>query len=77
MKSLKSFSARLVLWLRIMLTGRTHLVIFKAVKEAFETLKQKGTIPEEFKSTEGGLFREATEMLGLPGIYEKEKRYRS
>jgi len=61
----------------IMLTGRTHLVIFKAVKEAFETLKQKGTIPEEFKSTEGGLFREATEMLGLPEIYEMEKRYRS
>ena len=61
----------------IMITGRTHLVIFKAVKEAFETLHHEGTIPEEFKTTEGGLFKEAIDMLGLPEIYEMEKRYQA
>ena len=60
---------------KIMITGRTNLLIYKAVKEAFETLKEKGTVMEELKAMDGGLFKEATDMLGLPGIYEMEKRY--
>jgi len=62
----------------IMITGRTHLVVFKAVKEAFETLKGDGTIPEEFKTTENGsgIFKEAIDMLGLSTIYKMENIYK-
>jgi hypothetical protein len=63
----------------IMLTGRTHLVVFKAVKEAFEMLKTEGTVPEEFKATErgSGIIDMVTDMLGLPEIYKIEERYKT
>ena len=62
---------------KIMITGRTNVVIFKAVKEAFETLKEKGTVMEEFKTTDSDIFKDAADMLGLSAIYEMEKRYKS
>jgi 2,3-dimethylmalate lyase len=61
---------------KMMITARTNLLIFKAVKEAFETLKEKGTVMEEFKTTNSDLFKEAADMLGLSAIYEMEKRYK-
>ena len=62
---------------KIMITGRTNLLIFKAVKEAFETLKEKGTVMEEFKTTDSDIFKNAADMLGLSAIYEMEKRYKA
>jgi 2-methylisocitrate lyase-like PEP mutase family enzyme len=62
---------------KIMITGRTNLLIFKAVKEAFETLKEKGTVMEEFKTTDSELFKNAADMLGLSEIYEMENRYKA
>jgi 2,3-dimethylmalate lyase len=61
---------------KMMITARTNLLIFKAVKEAFETLKKEGTVMEEFKTTNSDLFKEAADMLGLSAIYEMEKRYK-
>jgi 2-methylisocitrate lyase-like PEP mutase family enzyme len=56
---------------KIMITGGTNMVVFKAVKRAFEELKEKGTVtPELMGSTE-----EALDMLGLPAVYEMEERY--
>ena len=62
---------------KMMISGRTNLLIFKAVKEAFETLKEKGTVMEEFKTTDSDFFKDAADMLGLSGIYEMEKRYKA
>jgi len=61
---------------KMMITGRTNLLIFKAVKEAFETLKKNGTVMEEFKTTDSDIFKDAADMLGLSVIYKMEKRYK-
>jgi len=62
---------------KIMITGKTNQLIFKAVKEAFETLKEKGIVLEELQTTDSDLFKNVTGMLGLPAIYDMEKRYKA
>ena len=56
---------------KIMITGGTNIVIFGAVKKAFEELKENGVVPSEML----GNLDEALNMLGLPDIYDMEKRY--
>ncbi|MFC2006169.1 oxaloacetate decarboxylase [Chloroflexota bacterium] len=56
---------------KIMITGGTNMVVFNAVKKAFEELKEKGIVPSEMVG--GG--DDALDMLGLPAIYEMEQRY--
>jgi len=56
---------------KIMITGGTNVVVFNAVKRAFEELKKKGTLSPEMMSGSS----EVLDMLGLPGIYEMERRY--
>lgn len=61
---------------KIMITGGTNRVIFTAVKAAFQELKDKGTVPPEAAGVPGeGIGKEMLEVLGLPTIYEMEKRY--
>lgn len=60
---------------KLMLTGGTNRVVFKAVKEAFEELKEKGTVSPEVVLPTGKVWEEVLEMLGLPTIYEMERRY--
>jgi 2-methylisocitrate lyase-like PEP mutase family enzyme len=61
---------------KIMITGGTNRVIFKAVKAVFQELKDKGTVPPEAAGVPGeGIGKEMLEVLGLPTIYEMEKRY--
>ena len=56
---------------KLMITGGTNTVVFNAVKKAFEELKEKGTVSPELTDN----VDEATDMLGLPAIYEIEKCY--
>ena len=61
---------------KIMITGKTNQLIFKTVKEAFETLKEKGIVMEELKTADNDIRKNALDMLGLSAIYEMEKRYK-
>lgn len=61
---------------KIMITCGTNRVVFKAVKEAFEELKRTGSVPPEVGLPTGKIWQEALDMLGLPGIYEMEQRYK-
>ena len=56
---------------KIMIAGGTHVVVFNAVKRALEELKEKGTVPPDMVDNK----EEALDMLGLPAIYEMERRY--
>jgi len=56
---------------KIMITGGTNIVVFNAVKRAFQDLKEKGMVPAEMMT--GAI--EAVNMLGLPAIYDMERRY--
>ena len=60
---------------KVMITGGTHRVIFRAVKEAFQELREKGSVQSEVGWTGGKTWEEVLEMLGLPSIYEMEQRY--
>ena len=62
---------------KIMITGGTSRVIFKAVKELFQELKEKGVVPPEAAGVPGeGIGKEMLEVLGLPAIYDMEQRYK-
>ena len=54
---------------KIMIAGVTHVVVFSAVKRAFEELKEKGMVSPELMCD----IREPLEMLGLPAFYEMEQ----
>jgi len=56
---------------KIMISGGTNAVIFNAVKKAFQELKEKGTVSPDMMSGTS----EILDMLGLPDIYEMERRY--
>jgi 2-methylisocitrate lyase-like PEP mutase family enzyme len=56
---------------KIMITGGTNMVVFAAVKRAFDELKETGTVSPELL----GDMDEALDMLELPTIYEIERRY--
>lgn len=56
---------------KIMIAGATPMVVFSAVKKAFEELRDRGIVSTELI----GDSREVLEMLGLPAIYEMEQRY--
>ena len=56
---------------KIMIAGATPMVVFSAVKKAFEELRDKGIVSAELI----GDSREVLEMLGLPAVYEMEQRY--
>lgn len=59
---------------KIAITGSTNQVVFVSIKKAFQQLKDTGFVSEEIMGTP----REHEEMLsllGLPGIYEMEKKY--
>jgi len=56
---------------KIMITGGTNMVVFNAVKKAFEELRAKGMVPSEMV---GGR-EEALNMLGLPAVYDMERCY--
>ncbi len=56
---------------KIMITGGTNMVVFNAVKKAFEELKEKGVVSPEMVAGDDS----ALDMLGLPAIYEMERRY--
>lgn len=56
---------------QVMITGGTIGVIFKALREAFQELKDTGTVsPSRF-----GTRDEITSVLGLPHVYELENTY--
>ena len=57
---------------KIMITGGGHALSFAAVRQALLNLKEGGGIGEP-RDTER--FNETTSLLGLPEIYELEKRY--
>ena len=59
---------------KIIVYGITNIVVFNAIKKAFQELKDKGVFftPELIDG-----YDEAVNMLGLPTIYEMEKRYRA
>ncbi|MDP2953360.1 MAG: isocitrate lyase/PEP mutase family protein, partial [Chloroflexota bacterium] len=56
---------------KVQITGGTHLVVFTAVKKAFQELKEKGTVPSGLMAA----WDEALEVLGLPAVNEMERRY--
>jgi 2-methylisocitrate lyase-like PEP mutase family enzyme len=56
---------------KVMIAGGTMGVIYKALREAFRELKRKGAVSP---SRMEGLDRVAS-LLGLPRIYEMERRY--
>ncbi|GBD10617.1 2,3-dimethylmalate lyase [bacterium HR23] len=56
---------------KIMIAGGTIGVIYKALKDAFTELKRKGTVsPSRMEGRDS-----ITDLLGLPQIYEMERRY--
>lgn len=57
---------------KIMIVAITHVVVFSALKRAFEELKEKGMVSTELMCD----IREPLEMLGLPAFYEMEQRYK-
>lgn len=61
---------------KVMITGGTNRVVFKAVMEAFKELKENGTVPPEVAQPSGEVWEDALEMLGLPAIHEMEQRYK-
>jgi 2-methylisocitrate lyase-like PEP mutase family enzyme len=56
---------------QVMITGGTIGVIFKAVKEALQELKDTGTV----SSSRCGTREDITSVLGLPHVYELENTY--
>lgn len=56
---------------KIMITGGTNMVVFNAVRRAFQELKDKGIVSAEMLHGSSELLN----MLGLPAIYEMEQRY--
>ena len=56
---------------QVMITGGTIGVIFKALKEALQELKDTGTV----SSSRCGTREEITSVLGLPHVYELENTY--
>lgn len=59
---------------KIWITGTTHQVVFGAVRKAFRQLMEKGFVSPETMGDEKE-HEEMLEMLGLPTIYEMEKKY--
>ncbi len=59
---------------KICLTGTTHQVVFMAVKKAFQQVMKQGAVSPELLG-EAKDHEEMLKMLGLPAIYEMEKKY--
>jgi len=60
----------------IAITGGTTQVVFKAVQQAFQELKETGLVsPERMGDPSDNTAMLA--MLGLPEIYEMETRYKA
>jgi 2-methylisocitrate lyase-like PEP mutase family enzyme len=64
---------------KIFVAGSTISVVFTAVKKAFQELIEKGYVSPELRGVSPGSLslghEEMLKMLGLPAIYEMEKRY--
>lgn len=61
---------------KIYITGGTNQVVFYTIKKAFQQLKERGFVSEELMGTPKD-HEEMLDMLGLPKIYEMEKKYAS
>lgn len=59
---------------KIYITGSTNQVVFVSIKRAFQQLKETGFVGEELMGTAAD-HEELLNMLGLPKIYEMEKKY--
>jgi len=59
---------------KIFITGSTNQVVFVSIKRAFQQLKETGFVSEELMGTPED-HEEILNMLGLPDIYEMEKKY--
>lgn len=59
---------------KIFITGSTNQVVFVSVKQAFQQLKKTGFVSEDLMGTPAD-HEEILKMLGLPNIYEMEKKY--
>jgi 2-methylisocitrate lyase-like PEP mutase family enzyme len=59
---------------KISITGGTTQVVFVSVRKAFQQLKETGLVSPELMG-EAGDHEEMLKMLGLPRIYEMEKKY--
>ncbi|MCS7207592.1 MAG: isocitrate lyase/PEP mutase family protein [Dehalococcoidia bacterium] len=57
---------------KIMIAGATIGVIYRALKDAFTHLKRKGTVDTPWMDI---IRTEVADVLGLPQIYEMERRY--
>lgn len=57
---------------KVMIAGATIGVVYRAVKDAFTQLKRKGTVDIPWMNV---IRDEVTGLLGLPQIYEMERRY--
>lgn len=57
---------------KIMIAGATIGIVYRAVKDAFTQLKRKGTVDIPWMDV---IRDEVTGLLGLPQIYEMERRY--
>ncbi|MFN3973810.1 MAG: oxaloacetate decarboxylase [Dehalococcoidia bacterium] len=57
---------------KVMIAGATIGVVYRAVMDAFTQLKRKGTVDIPWMSV---IRDEVTGLLGLPQIYEMERRY--
>lgn len=56
---------------KIQIAGGTIGVIFKAIKDSMEELKRTGTVATAHLTGRD----DVTNLLGLPAIYEMERRY--
>jgi len=59
---------------KISITGGTTRVVFVSVRKAFQQLKETGLVSPELMG-EASDHEEMLKMLGLPQIYEMEKKY--
>lgn len=59
---------------KIFIAGGTNQVVFFTVKKAFQQLKENGFVSEELMGSPKD-HEEMLSMLGLPKIYEMEKKY--
>ena len=56
---------------KIMICGSTIWLIYKQVRDAFQELRETGKVNPERYATR----MEAAEVLGLPGVYDLERKY--
>ena len=59
---------------KISITGGTTQVVFVSVRKAFQQLKETGLVSPELMG-EASDHEEMLKMLGLPQIYDMEKKY--